>query len=1719
MSKNQQGALSLTISPRYFLILATLFFLIPVMLLAQTPTLTIAESYLDNTIGIGNKTTLTITIDNSSGSLADMIDMTDALSANTTLASPLNLESSCDGVVTAVAGGSTIGLSGARLGTGSSCTVRVDVTSSVDGTHTNVLNGSSSLGVSTTTTSPLMVDASSAAQISMNLLPQKITPGGQSTISLIVVNPSAALLQISFNMALPAGITAAAIPNVTSSSTLINASLGVTGLSVFGTLTAGETAFFTLDVKAEQTGIFGFKTSSILSAGNPRGFASASLDIPRETLTMTFLDNPIIDGDQTDLEFTITNFSRSESISNISFSVDLASALTGLSAINLPLNDACGTGSSISGTGVVSFSGGSLASESSCTFTISVQVPDGAASGLYSVLSSAVSYDEGGNPVNGNVAGDNLSIIEAPKLTMEFTDDPTAPGDFVTIEYTIENTSLLTMSDINFEDFFAEVYLLEQTLATADFCGVGSMMTYTPLLDAGFSTVPPKLAISGASLAPESSCTFTAIMQVPLDAPDGVYPSETTVITAMLDGQTVTGLPSSDELAVLTAPIMSKSFDNEVVAPGDNLVMTFSIFHAEDALGDATGISFSDDLQGFIPDLTLVGSLPTDPCGTGSVVAIDGSNVLTLTGGNIPLGTDLCSFSITLQVPETATPGTQTNTTSEVSSVIGGFNVTGEPASAEILISPFSLELEFTGSPILPGGTAGLSYTLTNFSESPITNIIFTNSLNQVLSGLLKNAGPVVNTCSTGTIGGNASTIQATGFSLPAGAGQSCSVSISLDVPLSAVEGLSYPNVTSIVQGTFESIAVTAAPATGSLDIDVDDNSLSLTKSFSGEALPGEMVDLTFNIGFAGGSIQEVTNISFTDDLNTTLTGLTAVSISNNSCTGFTPGAFPTSLIAFSGQSLTSGGACSFTVQLLVPISAVSGEYLNTTSDITSTEVSGDPASATLSIGVVDHEPAQADAGPDQTVQCSGVGGTNVILDGSASSSIHPPIASYTWTEEGSTIATGATPTVSLTQGIHIITLTVVDAFDAAVDQVIITVVDTEDPMITCPDGTGISFDLSADANCEAVLPDYTTEATSIDNCDGSLTIVQTPLPGTILLGAGTMQLVTLTTMDGNGNGASCDFTVEVVDLTNPMITCPGNITQSAAAGECSAVVTWTDPVATDNCGTASVECSPPSGSSFIVGTTTVTCIATDGSGNTTMCTFDVIVTDDENPVITCPADIVVSNDAGLCEAVIDFSVTATDNCDGVSVSSLPASGSSFVVGTTLVSSTAQDASGNMTSCSFNVTVNDDEAPVIAIIGDNPLTVFRFSGPYIDPGATASDNCDVSPAVSTSNNVNTNLVGTYMVNYSTMDIAGNMTTALRIVSVIDDPTAVGHDYLLLANHNITAGQVQGLDGAMHANAAISLANGLGSSQGGPTIYDSELTAVSQISVGRNNVVNGDITAPLVSIGNNTVVNGTVLQASVTAQALPVLSFTAGGANTTLANGATLALAPGSYGALVVGNAATLQLSTGDYYFTSILIHDNAQIQVSIASGPVSINSTTQIIIQDDIAITISPGGDSESEYLKIQSLTDIFIGDGSKILGQIIAPNGQVNVADDVIFRGSICADYINIGKSEVLHHDALGSSPSIIFIPSPPTAEVNEIFVKPNPFVHTLGLTGRFDSLSKTGIIRIIDLANREVYMRKFDSNTYDFEINTSRWNAGMYFIIVSTDGVLQTTKILKTN
>lgn len=128
--------------------------------------------------------------------------------------------------------------------------------------------------------------------------------------------------------------------------------------------------------------------------------------------------------------------------------------------------------------------------------------------------------------------------------------------------------------------------------------------------------------------------------------------------------------------------------------------------------------------------------------------------------------------------------------------------------------------------------------------------------------------------------------------------------------------------------------------------------------------------------------------------------------------------------------------------------------------------------------------------------------------------------------------------------------------------------------------------------------------------------------------------------------------------------------------------------------------------------------------------------------VLSCPANVSVSNDPGQCGAIVNFpAATFTGNCGTVTAN--PASGSFFPVGTTTVTVTGLRLDGTSDTCTFTVTVNDTEPPVVsAATVDKPvLWPPNHQMVEVTVNYTATDNCAVTCTLSVTSNEPENGLG------------------------------------------------------------------------------------------------------------------------------------------------------------------------------------------------------------------------------------------------------------------------------------------------------------------------------------------------------------------------------------------
>jgi hypothetical protein len=164
-----------------------------------------------------------------------------------------------------------------------------------------------------------------------------------------------------------------------------------------------------------------------------------------------------------------------------------------------------------------------------------------------------------------------------------------------------------------------------------------------------------------------------------------------------------------------------------------------------------------------------------------------------------------------------------------------------------------------------------------------------------------------------------------------------------------------------------------------------------------------------------------------------------------------------------------------------------------------------------------------ADAGDDQTVECAGAS-TSVTLDGTGSTAGSGSITSYSWTEGATSLGTGTTLNVSLPKGSHTITLTVTNSGGGTdTDDVVINIVDTTPPVITCP--ADVVVNLPANSNTTSMVVNYPA-VTATDGCSSSVNVTSSPASGSVFpIGTTTVHA---SADDGTTTPSTCTFNVIV---------------------------------------------------------------------------------------------------------------------------------------------------------------------------------------------------------------------------------------------------------------------------------------------------------------------------------------------------------------------------------------------------------------------------------------------------------------------------------------------------------------------------------------------------------------------------------------------------------------
>ncbi len=335
-------------------------------------------------------------------------------------------------------------------------------------------------------------------------------------------------------------------------------------------------------------------------------------------------------------------------------------------------------------------------------------------------------------------------------------------------------------------------------------------------------------------------------------------------------------------------------------------------------------------------------------------------------------------------------------------------------------------------------------------------------------------------------------------------------------------------------------------------------------------------------------------------------------------------------------------------------------------------------------------------------------------------------------------------------------------------------------PVITCPqnyfgcegdssspDDIGWATAVAGEAGCDIPVISYTDKIESNDDCNGGILIKR----------------LWRADYPNNSNPwlfAECTQIILLEDTDTPIISnCPSDIVVNSDQS-CSAVVSWTAPVATDDCTIISFTSNYASGSTFPSGITTVTYTAIDACGRTSQCSFTITVNETcctELPVISCPPTYSTCigytidplrtgmatasfSDAGCGTPVVtyeDITIGAAPGCEGA------------LIIDRIWTATHPNHSDLRATCTQRIRMEDVEPPVIENLpGD--ITVTSNDG--CDAIVTwempkAVDNCAVTFFMPSIANGSRFSPGTTTVTYTALDRCQNSSSASFNVTVIE----------------------------------------------------------------------------------------------------------------------------------------------------------------------------------------------------------------------------------------------------------------------------------------------------------------------------------------------------------------
>ncbi len=799
--------------------------------------------------------------------------------------------------------------------------------------------------------------------------PATVETGGTSTLTYKIDNTANAIAvgSLAFVDSLPAGVT------VTSSGPAVGCEAGFvrtrnqfgTGSVTFsgGTVAAGGTCTISVVVRPSLTGTL-TDTSGELTSDLPVATpgASATLTvvppgtpIEPETLVFSKAYSPatVEVNEVSTLTYTIDNVANAIAVGSLAFMDFLPAGVTVASSGPVV---GCEAGfvqtRNSSGTGRVTFSGGTVAAGGTCTISVDVRPSlTGTLTGTSRELTSDLPVATPGASATLTVVRGTAPEPETLVFSKVFSPATVDPGVVSTLTYTIDNTAnLIDVGGLAFTDDFPAGLAVAPTPNASTTCGG----TFAP------AEAATSLVFSGGSVAAGQSCTLSvdveALRAGTLTGTSGVLTSD---LPDDAPGASATLTVDETPLSVLM------TFSPSTIDQGGVSRLRYLLRNR--ALIPATSVLLSDTL----PAGVVVADPPNaqSGCFGGTLRAPAGGGEVSWSGGLVEVN-DTCTIAVDVT---SAAAGSYRNDRVSVTSSLG----VSTPNEATLTVTAPAeapgFAKAFSPATVDPGGVSRLTYTIDNTANTiEVGSLAFRDFLP---SGLL-----VAVPANTSLVGCGNPRLQTSNQSARGrvlfsrgtiAAGGTCTISLDVQPTRSGT-------LTGTSGGLSSDLPVAASGASATLT--VNDAPLSVSMEFSPSTIdPGGVSRLTYGLG--NGAAVEARSVSLSDTLPAGVVLADPPNARKTCPGGRLTAAAGGGEVSWSGGLIVAGASCTIAVDVT---SAAAGSYRNDTQSVTSTLGASTPAEATLTVTAPAEAPGFAKAFSPATVDPGGVSRLTYTIDNSA---------------------------------------------------------------------------------------------------------------------------------------------------------------------------------------------------------------------------------------------------------------------------------------------------------------------------------------------------------------------------------------------------------------------------------------------------------------------------------------------------------------------------------------------------------------------------------------------------------------------------------------------------------------------------------------------------------------------------------------------------------------